>query len=287
MVPSGLHPGRRTPLTLQAWQHQALLTLMLRVFVLQGQATCTGINCFQCPLCRDKNKFKSEMFIMGIRIPVREPTWEDNNAYAALGDRHRRCDVSKCLYPRGREQAEGEGPWQLLLCSSCAAEGTHRHCSYLSNTTDTWECNTCASVGNASSDTLDSTASQQGLGPSHGSVAPESSISSQAALGPAHSSGVPEGSSQSSQPRTDQRTIHFRLHQDENIYNQLHGHHESSCAAALWGAAERWTQISASQGASGSSRDSPAVGSHRSRQGAGARTRSRSPLQSQAPDSQS
>ncbi|POI32141.1 hypothetical protein CIB84_004107 [Bambusicola thoracicus] len=197
----------------------------------KGQATCAGINCFQCPLCRDKDKFKSEMFIMGIRIPDR--------------------------------------PWQLLLCSSCAAEGTHQHCSYLSNSTDTWECNTCASMGTASSDNLDltdlSTASQLGLGLSYGSVALESSIASQAALGPAPSSRVPESSGQSSQTRTEQR-IHSQFHQDEDIYNQLQGYHGSSHAAAPGGAAERQTLISASQGTSGS-RDSPEVGSHGSRQG--------------------
>ena len=38
-------------------------------------------------------------------------------------------------------------PWQLLLCSSCAAEGTHRRCSYLSNRVNSWECNSCAGVG--------------------------------------------------------------------------------------------------------------------------------------------
>ncbi|XP_040520591.1 PHD finger protein 7-like [Gallus gallus] len=270
--------------------HQALLTFTLHVFLLQGQATCAGINCFQCPLCRDKDKFKSEMFIMGIRIPDRRPAWEDNNAYTLLGDRHRRCDVSECLYQRGREQAEEEGPWELLLCSSCAAEGTHRHCSYLSNSTDTWECNTCASVGTASSDNLDltdpSTANQLGLGPLYGSVAPESSTASQAALGPAPSSRAPESSGQSSQTRTEQR-IDSHLNQDEDIYNQLQGRHGSSHVAALGGAAERQTLISASQGTSGSSRDSPEVGSHRSRQGGCARARSRSPLQSQTPDSQS
>lgn len=160
-------------------QHQALLILL--VFLLQGQATCTGIKCFQCPHCRNKDKFKSEMFIMGIQIPDRlvscwlsrhegkrpmpaqrlpqqaqpfaacelwshlhggagngvrvekqgylgsslvqeqwgliifppftdrRPVWEDNDAYALLGNRHRRCDVSECLYQRGREQAEEEG----------------------------------------------------------------------------------------------------------------------------------------------------------------------------------
>ncbi|NXL96111.1 PHF7 protein, partial [Alectura lathami] len=77
----------------------------------------------------------------------RKPTWWDAGADAMWRERHRRCDASRCLHPEGREQAEGEGPWGLLLCSSCAAEGTHRRCSVLADSTDTWECNTCAGVG--------------------------------------------------------------------------------------------------------------------------------------------
>ncbi|XP_019467489.1 PHD finger protein 7-like, partial [Meleagris gallopavo] len=87
------------------------------------------------------------MAILGIQIPYRLPTWEDNGAYEALLRRHSRCNASECLYHGGREQAEGSGPWQLLLCSSCAAEGTHRQCSHLSNTTATWECDSCAGLG--------------------------------------------------------------------------------------------------------------------------------------------
>lgn len=35
-------------------------------------------------------------------------------------------------------------PWQLLLCSSCAAAGTHRRCSSLAESTASWECASCA-----------------------------------------------------------------------------------------------------------------------------------------------
>ncbi|XP_048813491.1 uncharacterized protein LOC125698769 [Lagopus muta] len=38
-------------------------------------------------------------------------------------------------------------PWQLLLCSSCAAQGTHRCCSNLSHSTTSWECSACAGEG--------------------------------------------------------------------------------------------------------------------------------------------
>uniref|UniRef100_A0A8V1ABE8 RING-type domain-containing protein n=1 Tax=Gallus gallus TaxID=9031 RepID=A0A8V1ABE8_CHICK len=122
-----------------SWFHRACI---------QEQAMRAGIYCFQCPLCRDRDWFIPDMLTMGIRIPFRlVPTWEDNNAYASLGVRHQRCDASNCLYPHGREQAEREGPWQLLLCSSCAAQGTHRCCSNLSQSTTSWECNTCAGEG--------------------------------------------------------------------------------------------------------------------------------------------
>ncbi|XP_072184223.1 uncharacterized protein [Excalfactoria chinensis] len=260
-------------------QQPSLLLLPLTVFLLQGQAIRAGVNCFQCPLCRDADAFLSNMLVMGIRIPLSGPTWEDGNAYASLGLRHERCDASKCLYPLGREQAEGEGPWELLLCSSCAAEGTHRCCSYLSNNADAWECEACAGVGTASSVNLEvngpSTASQRGLLPSHGSTAPErssSSTASQAETGPVHSSIVPVSGSQSSQPGTAQT--------DEDIRNHPRGCRGSSHA-------DRCPPTSASQRASRSSRASLAVGSRRSRLGERTRTRSRSPINSQALDSHS
>ncbi|KAK4815083.1 hypothetical protein QYF61_015566, partial [Mycteria americana] len=92
-----------------------------------------------------------------IRFPssIRRPSWENSHAYAGLSERHSRCDASECLCPGGREHAEEEGhepvcfprPWQLLLCCSCAAEGTHRRCSYSRNSTARWECDGCAGLG--------------------------------------------------------------------------------------------------------------------------------------------
>ncbi|XP_040537739.1 PHD finger protein 7-like isoform X1 [Gallus gallus] len=121
-----------------AWFHRACI---------QGMALRAGLRCFQCPLCRDRDTFLGELFSMGIRIPDRSPMWEENNAYASLGGRHGSCDASVCRYPRGREQAEEAGPWELLLCCSCAAQGTHRLCSNLSQSTTSWECNACAGEG--------------------------------------------------------------------------------------------------------------------------------------------
>ncbi|XP_062448826.1 LOW QUALITY PROTEIN: PHD finger protein 7-like [Rhea pennata] len=37
--------------------------------------------------------------------------------------------------------------WELLLCSSCAAQGAHRGCSGLGNAAVSWECDECAGLG--------------------------------------------------------------------------------------------------------------------------------------------
>ncbi|KGL98262.1 G2/M phase-specific E3 ubiquitin-protein ligase, partial [Charadrius vociferus] len=121
------------PACRHAWFHRGCI---------QGQAVRDGITCFRCPLCRDRDAFLSEMLTMGIRIPFSLPSW-DSRAYEALSERHSRCDARECLCPGGREQAEEEGPWELLLCRSCAAEGTHRRCSSLRNRTASWECDSC------------------------------------------------------------------------------------------------------------------------------------------------
>lgn len=62
---------------------------------------------------------------------------------------------------------------------------------------------------------------------------------------------MPESRSQSSQPGTDQRTIHSRLHRDKDIYTQFQGHCENRRATAPRGVADRCIPISASQGHQG------------------------------------
>ncbi|XP_059679410.1 PHD finger protein 7-like [Gavia stellata] len=161
------------PACKHAWFHRGCI---------QGQAARAGISCFQCPLCRDKEEFVLEMLTVGIRIPFRLPSWENSHGYAALYERHGRCDASECLCPGGREQAEEEGPWQLLLCCSCAAEGTHRRCAYSGNSTASWECNSCAGLGTGKRQSTrissPSTASQAPSGSSCGSPPLQDSLRS-------------------------------------------------------------------------------------------------------------
>nr|XP_009933445.1 PREDICTED: G2/M phase-specific E3 ubiquitin-protein ligase-like [Opisthocomus hoazin] len=117
------------PACKHAWFHRACI---------QGQAVRDGICSFQCPLCRDRDAFLSEMLTMGIQVPFR--------------------------------------PWELLLCTSCAAEGTHVGCSYLRSSTAGWECNSCAGLGTESS------ASSELAGPSTASQPGSESPSSSPAL---------------------------------------------------------------------------------------------------------
>ncbi|XP_053831648.1 PHD finger protein 7-like [Vidua macroura] len=167
------------PACKRAWFHRDCI---------QGQAMRAGLLSLRCPLCRDIEEFLAQMFIMGIRIPFREPTWEDNDGFADLEERHSRCTARDCLYPGGREEAEEEGPWELLLCSSCAAEGTHRRCSGLRNHIQSWECDSCAGLGTASRDESElsgpSLTRQSGLEPACGSSASEAISPSSCTLVP-------------------------------------------------------------------------------------------------------
>ncbi|XP_065597009.1 PHD finger protein 7-like [Cyrtonyx montezumae] len=246
---------------------------------IQQQAMHTGTVCFRCPVCQDKHQFCSEMSTMGIQIPERRPTWMEDDTFPSLDlERHRRCDVSMCLYPGGREQAEREGPWQLLQCSSCATESTHRQCSYLSNTTTTWECNSCAGLASSSNNELAGprTASQEGLEPSHlSSQEPENiscSPNSQADPGPSHNSQLPEHSN----VMNEQRINCPHLCEDQNTSEQYQGHHGSRCTSN----SESSSHTPNGHGTLGSSRVTPAATCRRRpRQRETDRTRSRSPLQ--------
>ncbi|OXB53533.1 hypothetical protein ASZ78_016182, partial [Callipepla squamata] len=126
------------PACKSAWFHRACV---------QKQAMNAGIFFFSCPLCRDICFFLGEMRFVGIRIPPRFPTWEDDEEFELEPWSHSRCDASECRYRYGREEAARSGPWELLVCSSCAARGTHRRCSDLSRSTTTWVCDQCVEEG--------------------------------------------------------------------------------------------------------------------------------------------
>ncbi|XP_064374593.1 PHD finger protein 7-like [Dromaius novaehollandiae] len=91
------------------------------------------------------------MLKMGIFVLFRPPAWEETGQYEELSERHSQCDAGQCLYQEGRQQAQESGPWELLLCCSCASRGTHRHCSAVGAAVEAWECDGCAGIGPAPS----------------------------------------------------------------------------------------------------------------------------------------
>ncbi|NXN95235.1 PHF7 protein, partial [Rhinopomastus cyanomelas] len=50
------------PVCTHAWFHRACI---------QRHAACIGMTTFGCPLCRDRERFRTEMLRMGISIPSR------------------------------------------------------------------------------------------------------------------------------------------------------------------------------------------------------------------------
>ncbi|NWT02586.1 G2E3 ligase, partial [Mionectes macconnelli] len=121
------------PACQDAWFHRNCI---------QKQAFHAGIS-FCCPCCHNKELFVLAMLKMGIRLFRRPPSWESDGGWKQEDQLHRQCDVATCLCPGGREQVEEEGPWELLMCFSCAAEGTHRGCSCMRMTSTRWECSGC------------------------------------------------------------------------------------------------------------------------------------------------
>ncbi|KAM8991614.1 PHD finger protein 7-like isoform 4-T4 [Ara ararauna] len=126
------------PTCTSAWFHRRCI---------QGQALSSALYHFCCPLCQDMVTFQAEMFRLGIKIPDRDAAWEEDGAFADYYQRHNSCDTSQCLCPMGREEAEENGPWRMLLCHSCGSCGTHQRCSNLGEEVDSWECCDCSNTG--------------------------------------------------------------------------------------------------------------------------------------------
>ncbi|XP_050769785.1 PHD finger protein 7-like [Gymnogyps californianus] len=197
------------PACQRAWFHRSCI---------QKQAIHAGA-CFRCLRCQNKDQFVMEMLAMGIRISKRQPSWDSDRAFGLIYQRHICCNASKCLCLGGREQAEEEGSWQLLLCSSCAVKGIHLRCSYLRNSATTWECDCCAGLGTASSDNSE--------------LAGPSTASQTAPLGPSCSSPVPESSSRSSHPGPDRIRHRSRLQRRaQKPYSRPAKHCRNSCVPA-------------------------------------------------------
>uniref|UniRef100_A0A663N302 Zinc finger PHD-type domain-containing protein n=1 Tax=Athene cunicularia TaxID=194338 RepID=A0A663N302_ATHCN len=89
---------------------------------------------------RNNHDFNFDMLVMGIRVPVRLVSCQLTAQEAASSVPCPALPLQSCL--------SAVPPWELLLCISCTAEGTHRRCSNVSTNTIIWECESCAGQGN-------------------------------------------------------------------------------------------------------------------------------------------
>uniref|UniRef100_A0A4W3GWM5 G2/M-phase specific E3 ubiquitin protein ligase n=1 Tax=Callorhinchus milii TaxID=7868 RepID=A0A4W3GWM5_CALMI len=128
----------KSPCCKNTWLHRQCV---------QYQALSAGMFFFRCTICSNKDEFQQEMLRMGIHVPEKDASWElEENAYQELLQRYQRCDVRKCLCKNGREYAETEGKWDIVLCKYCGSSGTHLACSTLVRCLQDWECPECRAI---------------------------------------------------------------------------------------------------------------------------------------------
>ncbi|XP_072216547.1 PHD finger protein 7-like [Excalfactoria chinensis] len=268
------------PVCKQAWFHRGCI---------RKHALHAATMRFFCPVCGGRTQFRSQMTTLGIQIPVRRPSWWDDEDYQPLRERHRRCDAKMCIYLGGRERAQEAGRWQLLLCSSCGSEGTHRNCTFWATGGSSWECDTCAAAGTASRTDSEpdasSTSSREVPVPQcHIITGPENTSSGparRAASSPPCSSQLPELSVQPRAPATEQTGTRSRPSEERDASQQRRGRGGRRRAPAA--GAETCSQSPSRRGpARACRRSSVPAPTERPRQRGTGRTRSRSPLQGRA-----
>ncbi|XP_067847489.1 G2/M phase-specific E3 ubiquitin-protein ligase [Heptranchias perlo] len=113
----------------------------------QFQALSAGVFFFRCTICSNKDEFQKEMLRMGIHVPEKDASWElEENAFQELLQRYQRCDARRCLCKNGREYAEPDSKWDIVLCKYCGSSGTHLTCSLLASCLENWECPECRDI---------------------------------------------------------------------------------------------------------------------------------------------
>ncbi|XP_051872649.1 G2/M phase-specific E3 ubiquitin-protein ligase isoform X1 [Pristis pectinata] len=128
----------KSPCCKNTWFHRQCL---------QHQALSAGVFFFRCTICNNKEDFQKEMLRLGIHVPEKDASWElEENAFQELLQRYHRCDARRCLCKGGREYAEPEGKWDIVLCKYCGSSGTHQACSLLASCLENWECPECREI---------------------------------------------------------------------------------------------------------------------------------------------
>ncbi|XP_032297244.1 PHD finger protein 7-like [Coturnix japonica] len=270
------------PVCKEAWFHRGCIW---------KYAMHAATMCFYCPVCRSKGPFRSNMTALGIQIPVRPPSWWDDEWFQPLRERYGRCDAQRCTYFRGRDTAPVSGLWELYLCTSCGAQGMHRYCSFWGPMITSWECSSCAGQETASSKCpeFSSTSRREVPVPSRIVTGLENASSGparQAASSPSCSSQLPVLRIQPRVPATEETTTCSHPSEERDASQQHQGR-----AGRRWAPAAGAESCSVSptrrRTAWASRRSAVPAPTTRPGERVTGRTRSRSPLQGRASGSQS
>lgn len=110
----------------------------------------------KCHICKDDEKLKCKMLILGIYIPSRSLKklnhknidWDTSPyAWEDLMVKHCTCNAVKCLYPFQNQQIpqRDSRAWEIIMCRVCGSNKTHRLCSFL-KCSEEWDCVACQAV---------------------------------------------------------------------------------------------------------------------------------------------
>ena len=93
----------------------------------------SGTQHFKCPNCNNKEAIAREFKKLGIYLPQKDAEWElpSYSSFYNFQEMYltvRRCAVAQCWSEGGRDLAEVEGRWEVVLCLTCGSNGTHLAC---------------------------------------------------------------------------------------------------------------------------------------------------------------
>uniref|UniRef100_A0A182M6H2 PHD-type domain-containing protein n=1 Tax=Anopheles culicifacies TaxID=139723 RepID=A0A182M6H2_9DIPT len=107
----------KAPCCLNGWFHQRCL----------AQYAQSAGYFFKCPLCKNEDKFLSEVPLRGVFVPERDAAWElEPNAFQEQLLRPTTCDADVCKCEGGRNVDNRQ--WRLKACGSCGSTCRHLQC---------------------------------------------------------------------------------------------------------------------------------------------------------------
>uniref|UniRef100_A0A8C2SWY3 PHF7/G2E3-like PHD zinc finger domain-containing protein n=1 Tax=Coturnix japonica TaxID=93934 RepID=A0A8C2SWY3_COTJA len=143
------------PVCIQAWFHRSCiqvgaLPLLYPAHTLALCVTAAGI----CHKRWNSALPMSRLQRQGAIPDGNAPPWDPNPSqvgafnpsYEVLCTRHSLARLILSLLLQHHLFSFTPRPWELLLCTSCAVQGTHRKCASLSDSTISWECDICAAA---------------------------------------------------------------------------------------------------------------------------------------------